>query len=862
MAFTKSVSPDALPSLRRQHLFSEFAGLKQACPDGVFVSLTPGDATLWTAVLFVRDGPYAQAILRFQISFPDAFPSLPPLVTFSTDMFHPLISPLTTYMYTTDFQVNGTVSARDEERLPPGGFSLRHGFPLWFGRGRRQPSGSRKVSGESCSTRTSRARSPESAPARKATKAMHRQVSIYQILEYIRSSFDDEQVLDSVPLEAAGNPGAWHAWRTHRRQLGRLSETKKAGSEKEDDATKSNQSSSQAPEWNWDGVWEDRVGKGISASLSDSVLYGGGGPEELNGLGHAERLSRRDVWRKLSPLRVLEGGKHSSWNGWERSELLLFRSMKEDETRRDEVEGEWQRIDFGRNLRAPPLEADEDINQQVNSPTHFFWAESTNASLFSAMASHQSSDSPHVEFHTPPQGINRDKPSPLRIVKRRRDEGPFGKLPLKIAKRRGRAHKAEAHWGAADARPATGKGPRGRIWGDTLMRCRGLLTRSTPSFRGHGGAHRASSSGCSGAWSDSESGDGEDSSSSSSFRRTRTRMSRPVAMPMTTPSPSSSSSPGACPPSVLCPCIAVSSEAVGEGRSCSSIWAAVEVSGRLSSIPSSRSSSNHSSNRASFIAHPLGESLLASSSVPSNQRRPPRLRSRDRFFEYGCLYDLTVDIEPTPGWTMVQTIQEQAFPTKKRANIKVSTIYAGSSLLLVVHVQRKTQGRRRRQQQQQQHARQNSDDLMEDLELQLGTSVFMNVRVRYSHSAFPEHHNKAEGVLGMRSRMETTAAASLSRPCQEATSTGHDNNHHHHHHHLLSLVQRHWGADKTVSVKSLIQQTDASVNDDDLHASFFTDESLPPWRPGPCRRTGSSSPSSSVTTQHKHTAFWNWGTWF
>ncbi|RDA84689.1 hypothetical protein CP532_2773 [Ophiocordyceps camponoti-leonardi (nom. inval.)] len=483
------------------------------------------------------------------------------------------------------------------------------------------------------------------------------------------------------------------------------------------------------------------------------------------------------------------------------------------------------------------------------------------------MTSHQSKDSPHVEFHTPPQGLNRDKPSPLRIVKRGKStkmttttttkwshhqhEGPFSKVPLKIAKRRGRVDKAEAGY-EGNARPTTATATemsRGaRIWGDTLMRCRGLLTKSTPSFREawKHGAQRGTSSSCSGgAWSDSDSGDEEDSSPSSfhTRRRMMMMMSRPVAMvpTTTTTTPSPSSSMGACPPSVLCPCIAVTSEAVGEGRS-SSIWAAVEVSGRLSSIPSSRSSSNHSTNRASFIAHPL-----------------------DRFFEYGCLYDLTVDIEPTPGWTIVQIIQEQAFPT---------TIYAGSSLLLIVHVQRKTQsqGRRlRHQQQQHQHTRQNSDDLMEDLELQLGTSVFMNVRVRYSHSAFPEHHNKAEGVLGMRSRMETMAGASLGRPCQQA-AMGLRNDH------LLSLVQRHWGADKTVSIKSLMQQREQSavpsMTDDDggggdndgSPASFpsrLMDESVSPWRPNPYSGgdTG-SSPSSSVTTESKHTAFWNWGTWF
>src|ERR1700761_791163 len=93
-----------------------------------------------------RPGPYATAILRFQISFPPTYPSLPPLVTFSTDIFHPLITPLTTYMYTTDIQDSGTVSATDAERLPPGGFSLRDGFPCWFGRGARR-SAKRRWSG-------------------------------------------------------------------------------------------------------------------------------------------------------------------------------------------------------------------------------------------------------------------------------------------------------------------------------------------------------------------------------------------------------------------------------------------------------------------------------------------------------------------------------------------------------------------------------------------------------------------------------------------------------------------------------------------------------------------------------------------
>lgn len=249
-------------------------------------------------------GPYAPAILRFQISFPDSYPRLPPLVTFSTDMFHPLITPLTTYMYTTDIQDNGTVSATDEERLPPGGFSLRHGFPEWFGRGRKNTAGSRRISGQKGSEATlnpadtkrigppSKPAPADEAPIYAQTNRKH--VSTYEVLRYIRSTFDDGEVLDSVPLAAAGNPGAWHAWRTHRRATGKLAEKKTEDDTKEQpekEETKETEAEVEASpeskpqkvppptakhpgEWNWEGVWEDRVKKGIAQSLSEPVLYG------------------------------------------------------------------------------------------------------------------------------------------------------------------------------------------------------------------------------------------------------------------------------------------------------------------------------------------------------------------------------------------------------------------------------------------------------------------------------------------------------------------------------------------------------------------------------------------------------------
>ncbi|TVY89386.1 Protein crossbronx-like protein [Lachnellula willkommii] len=301
-----------LSAVRKQQLLVEFSSLKYACPHGVFMSLTPGDPTLWSGVIFVRKGPYAPSILRFQISFPPTYPSLPPLVTFSTDIFHPLITPLTTYMYTTDIQDSGTVSATDEERLPPGGFSLRHGFPAWFGRAsRRSAERTRGGSTQTPMRGASGVESPGSGDSTNSTPGVSNKdartsgVFAYDVLRYIRSAFDDEAVLDSVPLEAAGNPGAWHAWRTHQVKLGKIMPVVE-GKEKSNwheglSDDEGSLSSSGAPggyqrlaggtsapmaarrpgEWNWDGVWEIRVKKGVEASVADASLFGASVGDDL-----------------------------------------------------------------------------------------------------------------------------------------------------------------------------------------------------------------------------------------------------------------------------------------------------------------------------------------------------------------------------------------------------------------------------------------------------------------------------------------------------------------------------------------------------------------------------------------------------
>lgn len=250
-------------------------------------------------------GPYASAILRFTIRFPPSYPELPPLVVFSTDIFHPLIVPLTTYTFTTGSSSEAPVSATDEERLPPGGFSLRHGFPHWFGRAQRTASSSaissRQVSGSSPAHEgrqqsagesgedekeesDGQSRPPSSekqaprvspAPAFAPYHQTQRTVPVVELLNYIRSTFDDETVLDSLPFDAAGNQGAWHAWRAHRnprssRRDAGISRTSTPDSQ----AKKSTPQTRPPGEWNWEGVWAKRVRSGIEASQSDAMLFG------------------------------------------------------------------------------------------------------------------------------------------------------------------------------------------------------------------------------------------------------------------------------------------------------------------------------------------------------------------------------------------------------------------------------------------------------------------------------------------------------------------------------------------------------------------------------------------------------------
>jgi hypothetical protein len=223
-------------------------------------------------------GPYEGAILRFQISFPDTYPAVPPLIIFSSDVFHPLVVPLTTYTFSVSaVDASATVSASDEDRLPPGAFSLRHGFREWFSSAsftdqKRDAAGATVLD-------TGRPVTPSDAAAglngaaednESSQEPPDRKSPILAILQHLQDAFENESLLDELPLEAVGDPSAWHAWRAHR---GLPRRQRDQGSPELNGQDAPPSSPKHPGEWKWDGVWESRVRNGIEASISEAALF-------------------------------------------------------------------------------------------------------------------------------------------------------------------------------------------------------------------------------------------------------------------------------------------------------------------------------------------------------------------------------------------------------------------------------------------------------------------------------------------------------------------------------------------------------------------------------------------------------------
>lgn len=211
-------------------------------------------------------------------------------MTFQSDLFHPLVTPLTTYTHSTIS--TDTQSAVDEQRLPPGGLSLRHGFPEWFGAADEVA-----IEADVAQTQERQAEHDDAQEQHKDAKAKdQRTPHVVELLHYVRVVFDTEEVLDAIPLNAAANTGAWHAWRSYRTKAPAPSRgTSVARSLGEGKATSIERSVSprQQPggarrpgEWNWQGVWEERVRRSVQTTLSEPVLFGGDSDDVVSTTGN------------------------------------------------------------------------------------------------------------------------------------------------------------------------------------------------------------------------------------------------------------------------------------------------------------------------------------------------------------------------------------------------------------------------------------------------------------------------------------------------------------------------------------------------------------------------------------------------
>lgn len=112
---------------------------------------------------------------------------------------------------------------------------------------------------------------------------------------------------------------------------------------------------------------------------------------------------------------------------------------------------------------------------------------------------------------------------------------------------------------------------------------------------------------------------------------------------------------------VLSPHVSVTPEVAGiyDGDGGCSVWAAVEVSAKLCKASTTQASGENSHlsrfTSGSFIDHHTGMYGALWLTILTV--------SVDRFFEFGCLFDLTVEVLPTDGTSITQVLREQPFPT-------------------------------------------------------------------------------------------------------------------------------------------------------------------------------------------------------
>ncbi|KAI1365481.1 hypothetical protein F5Y08DRAFT_174041 [Xylaria arbuscula] len=209
---------------------------------------------------------------------------------------------------------------------------------------------------------------------------------------------------------------------------------------------------------------------------------------------------------------------------------------------------------------------------------------------------------------------------------------------------------------------------------------------------------------------------------------------------------------------LLVPFVSITPEVITLHNGISTVWAAMEISVRLS-LPYDNDMPTSQSNAGNFLSNPL------------------RVGSVARF---GTIYDLQTDVIPVPHTTVVRVIKD----SQKRS------LGLGSAMLILAKI--RTDNRRR---QSNTSVVQQSNELIADLENELGAAVvrYIQVRLRYNHSGFPVSHHAAptEGTTDWQTRLETTVTGVIKRqalysPSRSASFGESEGS-------LYNLVASYWG---------------------------------------------------------------------
>ncbi|KAL2200536.1 hypothetical protein P885DRAFT_57408 [Corynascus similis CBS 632.67] len=258
--------------------------------------------------------------------------------------------------------------------------------------------------------------------------------------------------------------------------------------------------------------------------------------------------------------------------------------------------------------------------------------------------------------------------------------------------------------------------------------------------------------------------------------------------------PSCCSSPSHTATCVLVPQIVVTPESGIADEGTVTIWVAVQLSARVS---------------GAVVPKPGLD-------VVKNER------SSSDALRYGFLYDVSVELLPAGESTIVEVLDDKAC---------LKVLHPNSRVLFVAHIRLGPAAHHRPRN----HVRQNSDDLIEDLEHELGGTVteYLRVRVTYRHSEFPQKRKQMterpsgtpfdDGVSNVQTTIRTTVTASIRRhnfasPWSPPPFTPRPNP-------LFEAMASHWGVDNAHAVMQRVVR------------SRFVLPDTPPL--AKCRRDGS-----------------------